>query len=55
MLGLINIIDRVDFYNPDNKEIIEHMLTVGNEIDEVIRLIIDQTFTDNSPSKYQSP
>lgn len=44
MLGLINIMDRNNFFNPDNKEIIEHMLTVGNEIDEVIRLIIDKTF-----------
>ena len=44
MLGLINIMDRVNFYNPDNQEIIEHLLTVGNEIDEVIRLIVDKTF-----------
>jgi PAS domain S-box-containing protein len=56
MLGLINIMDRVNFFNPDNKEIIEHLLTVGNEIDEVIRLIVDKTFTaDLAKDKYQSP
>jgi PAS domain S-box-containing protein len=55
MLGLINIMDRSNFFNPDNKEIIEHLLTVGNEIDEVIRLIVDKTFTDDLPSKYQVP
>lgn len=52
MLGLINIMDRSNFYNPDNKEIIEHLLTVGNEIDEVIRLIVDKTFTDDLPKKH---
>jgi PAS domain S-box-containing protein len=46
MLGLIAIMDRTNFFNPDNKEIIEHLLTVGNEIDEVIRLIVDKTFTE---------
>ena len=56
MLGLINIMDRVNFYNPDNKEIIEHLLTVGNEIDEVIRLIVDKTFMgDLTKDKYQVP
>jgi len=56
MLGLINIMDRGNFYNPDNKEIIEHLLTVGNEIDEVIRLIVDKTFMDDvSNEKYRLP
>jgi PAS domain S-box-containing protein len=56
MIGLINIMDRSNFFNPDNKEVIEHLLTVGNEIDEVIRLIIDKTFVDiPSNNKYQSP
>jgi len=57
MLGLIAIMDRANFFNPDNREIIEHLLTVGNEIDEVIRLIVDKTFTDHDhlPVKYQSP
>ena len=50
MLGLINIMDRVNFFNPDNKEIIEHLLVVGNEIDQVIRLIVDQSFMEG-PSK----
>jgi PAS domain S-box-containing protein len=49
MLGLINIIDKEDFYNPENKEIIEHLLTVGSEIDDVIRLIVDTSFTSNLP------
>ena len=53
MLGLIAIMDRGNFFNPDNKEIIEHLLTVGNEIDQVIRLIVDKTFInpDNLPDK----
>jgi len=56
MLGLINIMDRKNFFNPDNKEIIEHLLVVGNEIDEVIRLIVDKTFMDGpSKEKYQNP
>jgi len=49
MLGLINIIDKEDFYNPENKQIIEHLLTVGCEIDDVIRLIVDSSFTSNLP------
>ncbi|HEY8927597.1 MAG TPA: PAS domain S-box protein [Mucilaginibacter sp.] len=57
MLGLIAVMDRVNFFNPDNQEIIEHLLTVGNEIDEVIRLIVDKTFMQypNFPDKFQSP
>jgi len=56
MLGLINIMDRVNFFNPDNQEIIAHLLTVGNEIDEVIRLIVDKTIIgDQSKDKYQLP
>ena len=47
MLGLINIIDRENFNNPDNAQIIEHMFTVTNEIDEVIRLIVNKTFIDH--------
>lgn len=56
MLGLINIMDRANFFNPDNQEIIGHLLTVGNEIDEVIRLIVDKTIIgDQSKEKYQLP
>lgn len=61
MLGLINLMDRANFFNPDNKEIIEHLLTVGNEIDEVIRLIVDRTVlgdtarTEKVVDKYQVP
>ncbi|ASU32352.1 PAS domain S-box protein [Mucilaginibacter xinganensis] len=56
MLGLIAIMDKANFFNPDNKEIIEHLLTVGNEIDEVIRLIVDKAFIHvDQPDKYQSP
>ncbi|WP_461448910.1 PAS domain S-box protein [Mucilaginibacter sp.] len=44
MLGLINIIDKENFSNPDNKEIIDHLLVTGNEIDDVIRLIVNKTF-----------
>lgn len=44
MLGLINIIDRENLNNPENMEIINHLLVVGNEIDDVIRLIVNKTF-----------
>jgi len=47
MLGLINMIDRENFSNPENKEIIEHILTTTKEIDDVIHLIVDKTFTDD--------
>jgi PAS domain S-box-containing protein len=55
MLGLINIMDRANFFNPDNKEIIEHLLTVGKEIDDVIRQIVDKTITDHISKTYLSP
>jgi len=56
LLGLINILDVENFQNPDNKEIVKHLQTVGLEIDSVIRLIIDKTFTDDpSEKRYQSP
>jgi len=47
LLGLMNILDHENFFNPDNKEIIKHLITIGNEIDGVIRQIVDKTFTDN--------
>jgi PAS domain S-box-containing protein len=57
LLGLINILDRENFQNPENKEIIGHLLTVGKEIDETIREIIDKAFPGNDlpDKKYQSP
>jgi PAS domain S-box-containing protein len=56
MIGLINIMDRTNFFNPDNREVIEHLLTVGNEIDEVIRLIVDKTFMDvKEQGRYLTP
>lgn len=47
MLGLMNIMDRENFQNPENAQIMEHMLTVTKEIDEVIRLIVNKTFIDS--------
>ena len=44
MLGLINIIDRENFNNPENLEIINHLLVTGNEIDDVIHQIVNKTF-----------
>lgn len=49
MLGLINIMDRENFYNPENKQIIEHLFTVGSEVDQVLHLIVDKTLTDDLP------
>lgn len=43
MLGLISLMDREDFYNPENKEIIAHLFTVSAEIDTAIRLVVDST------------
>jgi K+-sensing histidine kinase KdpD len=45
MLGLIDIIDKENFSNPANQEIIEHLFTTSAEIDTVIRQIVDKTFT----------
>lgn len=46
MMGLLNILDRANFSNPENEQIIDHLFTVTNEIDEVIRLIVNKTFMD---------
>ena len=46
MLGLISLVDIEHFNNPENKEIISYLLVVGKEIDEVIRLIVGNTFVD---------
>jgi PAS domain S-box-containing protein len=46
MIGLLNILDRSNFSNPENEQIMDHMFTVTQEIDEVIRLIVNKTFID---------
>ena len=46
MMGLLNIMDKENFSNPENKQIMEHLVTVTHEIDEVIRLIVNKTFID---------
>ena len=46
MIGLLNIMDRENFSNPENEQIMDHMVTVTHEIDEVIRLIVNKTFID---------
>ncbi|MBB6129306.1 PAS domain-containing protein [Mucilaginibacter lappiensis] len=48
MLGLINIMDRENPNNPENKQIIDYLQIVSTEIDDVIRLIVDHTFTGNN-------
>lgn len=45
MLGLINIMDRENPNNPENKQIMDYLHIVSTEIDDVIRLIVDHTFT----------
>jgi PAS domain S-box-containing protein len=47
MIGLLNILDRQNFNNPENEQIIDHLFTVSQEIDEVIRLIVNKTFIDD--------
>jgi PAS domain S-box-containing protein len=49
MMGLLNILDRENFSNPENEQIIEHLFTVSQEIDDVIRLIVNKTFIDGLP------
>jgi PAS domain S-box-containing protein len=49
MMGLLNILDRDNFSNPENEQIIEHLFTVSQEIDDVIRLIVNKTFIDGLP------
>ncbi|WP_121808541.1 PAS domain S-box protein [Mucilaginibacter kameinonensis] len=48
MLGLIGLMDREDFYNPENKEIIAHLFTVSAEIDAAIRLVVDSTMPNKT-------
>jgi len=45
MMGLISIMDKENFFNPENEQIIQHLFTVSAEIDDVIRLIVDSAFT----------
>jgi PAS domain S-box-containing protein len=45
MLGLIDIIDMENLQNPENRQVIDYLHIVSTEIDEVIRLIVDHTFT----------
>jgi PAS domain S-box-containing protein len=45
MLGLLNIIDRENLSNPENKNIIDYLHIVSTEIDDAIHLIVDHTFT----------
>jgi len=47
MIGLLNILDRENFSNPENKQIMDHLHTVTQEIDEVIRVIVNKTFIDS--------
>jgi PAS domain S-box-containing protein len=54
MLGLINVIDFENFGTEENREAINLLLVVGNEIDEVIKAIVDSTFTGDSPIKNNS-
>ncbi|RFZ81419.1 PAS domain S-box protein [Mucilaginibacter terrenus] len=46
MLGLLSLIDLNRFDNPENEQTIRYLVDVGKEIDKVIRLIVDNTFTD---------
>ncbi len=46
MIGLLNILDRENFSNPENEQIMDHLVTVSKEVDEVIRLIVNKTFMD---------
>ncbi len=48
MMGLISIMDKENFFNPENEQIIQHIFTVSAEIDDVIRLIVDNTFTGSN-------
>jgi PAS domain S-box-containing protein len=47
MIGLLNILDRENFSNPENKQIMDHLHTVTQEIDEVIHVIVNKTFIDS--------
>ena len=49
LLGLIHILDRKNMANPDNHEIIELIFEAGNEIDAVIKQIVDNAFTEYFP------
>ena len=44
LMGLIDVLDKENPANPQNSQIHEHMQTVSQELDEVIRLIVNKTF-----------
>jgi PAS domain S-box-containing protein len=43
ILGLVNILDRDDFCNPDNKPLINFIYSSSLQVDKIIREIVDQT------------
>jgi len=43
MLGLFNLIDYANFSNPENATLINHLKDVANNVDKVIRKIVDMT------------
>ena len=47
LMGLVDVLDKEDITNPENKSIINHIDTVANELDNVIRLIVNKAFVDN--------
>ena len=49
LLGLIHVLDRKNLSNPDNLEIIELIFEAGNEIDAVLKQIVDNAFTGYFP------
>ena len=51
LLGLIHILDRKNMANPDNHEIIELIFEAGNEIDAVIKQIVDNAFMGYFPEQ----
>lgn len=46
ILGLVDILDKKNLSNPENLEIIGHLETASNELDNVIRAIVDKTFIE---------
>ena len=46
LMGLIDVLDKKNYSNPENYNVISHIDTVSRELDQVIRLIVNKTFIE---------
>ena len=47
LMGLVDIMDKENMDNPQNREVLSHIDVVSKELDEVIRLIVNKAFIED--------